>query len=106
MLGIDDLDRRIGDEVTACVWVGYTDTTTPMTTLYNGGPVMGGTFPALIWHDIVTAYSTIIGSDEKNGESDSSAVAPTAPVAPATPAPTEAPAVPISPANWHGATPR
>ena len=39
----------IGDEVTACVWVGYADTTTPMTTLYNGGPVMGGTFPALIW---------------------------------------------------------
>ena len=32
----------VSDEVTACVWVGYPDTTTPMTTLYNGGPVRAG----------------------------------------------------------------
>jgi penicillin-binding protein 1A len=46
-------------EVTACVWVGYADTTTPMTTLYNGGPVMGGTFPALIWASVVSAWEQI-----------------------------------------------
>jgi penicillin-binding protein 1A len=46
-------------EVTACVWVGYEDTTTPMTTLYNGGPVMGGTFPALIWARVVSAWERI-----------------------------------------------
>jgi penicillin-binding protein 1A len=46
-------------EVTACVWVGYADTTTPMTTLYNGGPVMGGTFPALIWASVVSAWEEI-----------------------------------------------
>jgi penicillin-binding protein 1A len=49
----------IGDEVTACVWVGYPDTTTPMTTLYNGGPVMGGTFPALIWAQVISAWQDI-----------------------------------------------
>jgi penicillin-binding protein 1A len=49
----------VGDEVTACVWVGYPDSTTPMTTLYNGGPVMGGTFPALIWASVVSAWETI-----------------------------------------------
>jgi penicillin-binding protein 1A len=49
----------IGDEVTACVWVGYPDTTTPMTTLYNGGPVMGGTFPALIWASVISAWREI-----------------------------------------------
>jgi len=49
----------IGDEVTACVWVGYPDTTTPMTTLYNGGPVMGGTFPALIWARVISAWQDI-----------------------------------------------
>jgi penicillin-binding protein 1A len=49
----------IGDEVTACVWVGYPDTTTPMTTLYNGGPVMGGTFPALIWASVISAWRDI-----------------------------------------------
>ncbi len=47
------------EEVTACVWVGYADTTTPMTTLYNGGPVMGGTFPALIWAGVVSAWEEI-----------------------------------------------
>jgi penicillin-binding protein 1A len=46
-------------EVTACVWVGYADSTTPMTTLYNGGPVMGGTFPALIWARVISAWERI-----------------------------------------------
>ncbi|HET7120945.1 MAG TPA: transglycosylase domain-containing protein [Solirubrobacterales bacterium] len=49
----------VADEVTACVWVGYPDTTTPMTTLYNGGPVMGGTFPALIWASVISAWEDI-----------------------------------------------
>ncbi len=49
----------IQDEVTACVWVGYPDSTTPMTTLYNGGPVMGGTFPALIWASVLSAWEEI-----------------------------------------------
>jgi penicillin-binding protein 1A len=49
----------VGDEVTACVWVGYPDSTTPMTTLYNGGPVMGGTFPALIWASVISAWREI-----------------------------------------------
>jgi penicillin-binding protein 1A len=49
----------VSDEVTACVWVGYENTTTPMTTLYNGGPVMGGTFPALIWASVISAWEQI-----------------------------------------------
>jgi penicillin-binding protein 1A len=49
----------VADEVTACVWVGYPDSTTPMTTLYNGGPVMGGTFPALIWARVISAWREI-----------------------------------------------
>ncbi|MEX2106148.1 MAG: transglycosylase domain-containing protein [Solirubrobacterales bacterium] len=49
----------VGDEVTACVWVGYADSTTPMTTLYQGGPVMGGTFPALIWASVISAWEDI-----------------------------------------------
>ncbi len=46
-------------EATACVWVGYANTTTPMTTLYDGGPVMGGTFPALIWARVMSAWEEI-----------------------------------------------
>ncbi|MBS1880986.1 MAG: penicillin-binding protein [Actinobacteria bacterium] len=49
----------VANEVTACVWVGYADTTTPMTTLYNGGPVMGGTYPALIWAKVISAWREI-----------------------------------------------
>jgi penicillin-binding protein 1A len=59
------------EEVTACVWVGYADTTTPMTTLYNGGPVMGGTFPALIWASVISAWQDIKAEREaeaKEGE--------------------------------------
>ena len=47
------------EEVTACVWVGYAESVTPMTTLYNGGPVMGGTYPALIWASVVSAWEDI-----------------------------------------------
>jgi penicillin-binding protein 1A len=46
-------------EVTACVWVGYAETVTPMLTLYNGGPVQGGTFPAEIWASVVSAWESI-----------------------------------------------
>jgi penicillin-binding protein 1A len=49
----------VGDEVTACVWVGYADSNTSMATLYNGGPVMGGTFPALIWASVISAWRDI-----------------------------------------------
>ncbi|MBA3807376.1 MAG: transglycosylase domain-containing protein [Solirubrobacterales bacterium] len=39
---------------TVAVWVGYPDKLVPMTSDFNGGPVLGGTFPALIWHDFMT----------------------------------------------------
>ena len=39
---------------TVAVWVGYPDKLVPMTTDFNGSPVLGGTFPALIWHDFMT----------------------------------------------------
>jgi penicillin-binding protein 1A len=38
---------------TVAIWVGYPDGLVPMTTEFNGGPVLGGTFPALIWHDFM-----------------------------------------------------
>jgi penicillin-binding protein 1A len=46
-------------EVTTCVWVGYAESVTSMETLYNGGPVMGGTFPALIWASVMSAWEGI-----------------------------------------------
>ena len=40
---------------TVAVWVGYPNSLVPMTTDFDGGPVLGGTFPALIWHDFMTS---------------------------------------------------
>jgi len=44
---------------TVAVWVGYPDKLVPMTTNFNGDPVLGGTFPALIWHDFMTSALNI-----------------------------------------------
>ena len=38
---------------TVAVWVGYPNGLVPMTNEYDGGPVLGGTFPALISHNFV-----------------------------------------------------
>ncbi|HLB20532.1 MAG TPA: penicillin-binding transpeptidase domain-containing protein, partial [Solirubrobacteraceae bacterium] len=44
---------------TVAVWVGYPDSLVPMTTAFNGGPVLGGTYPALIWHDFMVSALAI-----------------------------------------------
>jgi penicillin-binding protein 1A len=44
---------------TVAVWVGYPNKLIPMTTAFNGTPVLGGTFPALIWHDFMTSALSI-----------------------------------------------
>jgi membrane peptidoglycan carboxypeptidase len=36
-------------QLAVAVWVGYPNSLIPMTTQFEGGPVAGGTFPALIW---------------------------------------------------------
>jgi penicillin-binding protein 1A len=50
---------------TVAVWVGYPDKLIPMTTSFNGGPVLGGTFPALIWHDFMISA---LGIDKTRAE--------------------------------------
>jgi len=65
---------------TACVWVGHADSTTPMTTDFNGGPVDGGTFPALIWGRIMSAVESIYSQEkaaEKHGGNSSSTTSTT-----------------------------
>jgi penicillin-binding protein 1A len=58
------------DEVTACVWVGYADTLTSMLTEFSGGPVDGGTFPALIWASVISAWEEIQVENAAERESD------------------------------------
>jgi penicillin-binding protein 1A len=37
------------------IWVGYPQEQRPMLTEFHGEKVQGGTFPALIWHELMTA---------------------------------------------------
>jgi len=62
-------------EVTACVWVGYADSYQQMLTEYAGAPVDGGTYPALIWSKIITAWKEIEATRAADREADAAAEA-------------------------------
>jgi penicillin-binding protein 1A len=83
------------DRWTVAVWVGYADKLKPMLTEFQGQPVEGGTYPALIWHDFMVAANAT--ADERNAkERERKGLPPkdeqqqtttTAPVIPTKPAP-------------------
>ncbi len=58
-------------QLTVAVWVGFPDKLVPMTTLYNGGPVEGGSYPAIIWHSFMTQALQILASEKQPGSSSS-----------------------------------
>jgi penicillin-binding protein 1A len=51
-------------QMTAAVWVGYPNRLVPMTTAYNGAPVEGGTFPAIIWHNFMVQALQILAQEQ------------------------------------------
>ena len=44
------------EEMTVAVWVGYPGSVRPMETEFQGGPVAGGTYPAMIWQDFMMGF--------------------------------------------------
>jgi penicillin-binding protein 1A len=50
--------------ITTAVWVGFPTKLTSMSTLYNGGPVEGGTFPAEIWSNFMTQALDIYRTEQ------------------------------------------
>ena len=56
-------------QLTVAVWVGYPNSTTSMSTLFNGGPVEGGTYPAIIWHDFMIQAIQILAQEEHPNQS-------------------------------------
>jgi penicillin-binding protein 1A len=54
---------------TVAVWVGYPNKLIPMEHDFDGGPVLGGTFPALIWHDFMTSALSIDKARAERSES-------------------------------------
>jgi penicillin-binding protein 1A len=85
-------------EITVAVWVGHADSVKPMRTEYGGGPVDGGTIPALIFNDVLTAYEQLNGGNR----SDRHPPAPTAPPASAPAATTPATPTTTTPAPAGG----
>jgi penicillin-binding protein 1A len=89
---------------TVAVWVGYPNKLIPMTTDFDGGPVLGGTFPALIWHDFMVSALQIEkeraehAAVKKGGSGSSSEASSTS-----TPEVSSAPATP--PASSKSASP-
>jgi penicillin-binding protein 1A len=77
------------EDITIAVWVGHANSVKPMLTEYGGGPVDGGTIPALIFHDIVLAYEQLAPDDRTTDEqSTTDATVTTTPTTTA-PAPTD-----------------
>jgi penicillin-binding protein 1A len=50
-------------QMTTAVWVGYPNNAVSMATNYNGAPVEGGTFPAIIWNDFMTQALQILANE-------------------------------------------
>ena len=88
---------------TVAVWVGFPNKLIPMTTDYEGGPVLGGTFPALIWHDFMMSALEIekaraehvaASKAAKNGTGETSSTTSPETTVPTTTTPSQPPAPP------------
>jgi penicillin-binding protein 1A len=51
-------------QLTTAVWVGYPTKLKSMATDFNGGPVEGGTYPAIIWQSFMTQALQILASEQ------------------------------------------
>ena len=51
-------------QITTAVWVGFPNKLVPMTTLFDGGPVEGGTYPAEIWRAFMTQALQIYNEEQ------------------------------------------
>ncbi len=97
-------------QMTTAVWVGFPNQLVPMTTLFNGGPVEGGTFPALIWRAFMTSALQIMASEQAashhgNSSSASSTTSGYTTAAPSSGGGTASQSQSSPPASGSGATP-
>jgi penicillin-binding protein 1A len=69
-------------QLTTAVWVGYPNKLVPMSTQYNGAPVEGGTYPALIWHNFMVQALQILQSENPHQKITSSTLTDTTSASP------------------------
>jgi penicillin-binding protein 1A len=93
-------------QLTTAIWVGYPNKLVPMRTQYDGGPVSGGSYPAIIWRNYMVQALRILSQEDPSAHIYTPAT--TTPAQPTTPAPV-APApvapAPVTPAPTTPATP-
>jgi penicillin-binding protein 1A len=53
-------------QLVTCVWVGYPDKLVPMLHDFHGRPVVGGTYPALIWKTFMQSALTAMNAQPKS----------------------------------------
>jgi penicillin-binding protein 1A len=92
-------------KITACVWVGYPNSVTPMETEFAGAPVDGGTFPAEIFAQVVNAYDDLEAAREAGEDTSSDSSSGSTTPVPTTVAPTTTSAEPTAPAEGAPSTP-
>ncbi len=64
-------------QLTVAVWVGYPNKLVPMTTTYNGQPVEGGTYPAIIWHNFMVQALQVLASESPQSQGQSTSTTST-----------------------------
>ena len=87
-------------QMTTAVWVGYPNSDVPMLTNYNGAPVEGGTFPAIIWNDFMTQALQIIANEQAaahHGQTSTTTTGESSTGSSDTGTPTDATAAPTTP---------
>jgi penicillin-binding protein 1A len=85
-------------QLAACVWVGYAEAQTPLENIQGYSAVFGGTIPALIWRDFMSA--ALAGKPVRpfaEPSFDGYDTAPPTPVASPTPSPSPSPSESPSP---------
>ena len=53
-------------QLVTCIWVGYPAKLTPMLHEFHGGPVVGGSYPALIWKAFMQPALTAMNAQPKS----------------------------------------
>jgi penicillin-binding protein 1A len=61
-------------QMTVAVWVGYPNSGKPMSDLYYGKPVEGGTFPAVIFHNYVVGALQILQDEASHRQTAANTV--------------------------------
>jgi penicillin-binding protein 1A len=90
-------------DLTVAVWVGYPDKLQPMKTEFHGSPVAGGTFPAQIWHDLMSSWISIRDTRQAEKDKGKTKTSPYVPSVPSAPSgPQTAPTAPSQPGDKTG----